>query len=252
MTHWILILLVPVIVGFVTASIKSYIDRIFLVMLSVFFLKMPLPKAIVINLVVMLLSSSFFYARHEAKISGLSAATLWNLVPGSIVGAVFGRWLALSYPGALAAILGLYAAGVGLRLLLVKIGPPQEPAQPGGELNLITGTFGLLTGLISTGGKAFKVPLLVKALKVHPNQAYLLASVATMSATGAALLVQLIMAPGFFAGSTLAWAIYFFLAITVVAMIVERFWTTRLQMWVSYLISPLLLLAGIRLLSTYF
>ena len=120
--------------------------------------------------------------------------------------------------------------------------PPADPA-----LYPISFGWALLTGLFSAGGKPFQVPVLVKWLKVHPNQAYILASLTTLSAALGAVLTQLAAAPQQFTQMALAWVLYFFASITLVALVVERFWTPKLQQVVSYIIGPLLILAGLRL-----
>ncbi|MCL4515835.1 MAG: TSUP family transporter [Firmicutes bacterium] len=243
------LLLVPVIVGFVTTSIKSYIDRIFLVLLALFFLKFGAAQAILVNLVVMFLASLFFYARNESALRKLPRQAAWWVIAAALLGAALGRWIALQLPvRVFLIVLGLYAILVGLRLGLVKIKPPARPAEAKPSVAWLSGIFAVLTGLISAGGKPFQVPLLVMGVKLAPPPAYLLASLGTFMASLGALGAQLLLAPGALNGSIFLWAVYFYVAITAVALIVERFWTPKLQQVVTYLIAPLLVLAGIRLL----
>lgn len=241
-------ILTSLIVGFVTASIKSYIDRIFLVLLMLFILKLPITQAILINLLVMSLASYFFYARHEGKLRALPRGHLWGIALLAGAGAIAGRLVALAVGAkVLAALLGLYAIGVGLRLLLVKLAPPSMQREPGPAIYPLAFGWAAVTGLVSAGGKPFQVPIMVRWLKLNPNQAYILASLVTLSATIGAVLTQLVVAPQAFAGAVAGWALYFFASITVVALVVERFWTPKLQQVVSYIIGPLLILAGLRL-----
>ncbi len=241
-------ILISLIVGFVTASIKSYIDRVFLVLLMVFILKLPVPQAIPINLLVMSLASYFFYARHEGKLRALPREQLWGAVASAGAGAIIGRLMAIAVGAkALAVLLGLYAIGVGLRLLLVKVVPPAVERRLGSAAYPLAFGWATVTGLVSAGGKPFQVPILVRWLKITPNQAYIFASLATLSAAIGAVLTQLVAGPQAFAGAAAGWALYFFASITVVALVVERFWTPKLQQVVSSIVGPLLVLAGLRL-----
>jgi len=241
-------ILISLIVGFVTTSIKSYIDRIFLVLLMIFILKLPVTEAILVNLLVMSLASYFFYARHEAKLHALPRGQLWGIALLAAAGATVGRLVAIAVGAkVLAILLALYAIGVGVRLLLVKVAPPSAQRKPGPAVYPLAFGWATVTGLISAGGKPFQVPMMVKWLKINPNQAYILASLATLSATVGAVLTQLVVAPQAFAGVALGWVLYFFASITVIALVVERFWTPKLQQVVSYIIGPLLILAGLRL-----
>ena len=242
-------LLISLVVGFVTSSIRSYIDRIFLVLLAVFLLHMPIKEAILVNLIVMALASSFFYARHEGKLAALPRGFAWWTALSAAMGAALGRGLGLALSSqALAVVLGVYAVAVGVRLLLVKI-PSQGSATPGPAAYPLAFAWAILTGLISAGGKPFQVPVLTKGLRLPPNVAYLIASLGTLSAALAAILTQVTVAPEALGGHLFTWATYFFASITTVALVVERYWTPRLQQAVSYVIAPLLVLAGLRLMS---
>jgi len=57
-------LLAGVIVGFVTASIKSWVDRFFLVILLVSIVGFPIQEAVVINLVVIALAALMLALRQ--------------------------------------------------------------------------------------------------------------------------------------------------------------------------------------------
>lgn len=242
-------LVIAAIVGFVTASIKSYVDRIFLVLLAVFLLRLPLTQAIVVNLLVVFLAGVFFFARNESALAKIPQSVAWATVSTSFVAAAIGRAVGLTTsPGLLAVLLGIYAIGVALRLALVKVVPPAETTPPHAGLAWLNGLFGFLTGLLSAGGKPFLVPAFVKIHKLHPGVAYLLSSVAVLGASMGALGAQIILAPQALVAVNFIWAVYFYIAITGVALLVERVWTPGLQKGVTYAIIPLLIVAGIKLI----
>jgi uncharacterized membrane protein YfcA len=143
-------------------------------------------------------------------------------------------------------LLGVYAILVGLRIFIIKpLSEKETKAHPSWFIPVSLGS-GLLTGLISAGGKPFAVPLYNNAMGHHPQKAYALATVAVVTAAWTALGTQLVLAlPSW---SQLILALYEFVLVTVVALIVQKFWTEKLAKIVNLTIAPILILVGIRFL----
>ena len=79
------------------------------------------------------------------------------------------------------------------------------------------------------------------------KQAYALASLGVSVAAPVALVSQVSM--GFVLSSNqILLAIYLFAIIVGSALFIRRFWTPRLNQWVTWFIAPILLLVGIRFL----
>jgi hypothetical protein len=78
--------------------------------------------------------------------------------------------------------------------------------------------------------------------------AYMLSTVGVASAITAALMAQLILAPGAITGEIVAWAVFFIVSITAVSLVVERHWSLTLQKYVSWTIAPILVIIGVRFL----
>ena len=110
-------------------------------------------------------------------------------------------------------------------------------------------TFGasVLTGLLSAGAKVFQVPLFNIALGHHPKQAYALAALSVSVSAPMALATQIGLGMAFTVSQILL-ALYLFVLIVGVALIVQRFWTPKLNQVVTWIISPVLILVGIRFL----
>ncbi len=87
-------LLAGVIVGLVTASIKSWVDRFFLVILLVSLVSLPIQEAVVVNLVVIGLAALMLALRQWQVLT--SVREEWpRIVLPSILGGALGRLLAL-------------------------------------------------------------------------------------------------------------------------------------------------------------
>lgn len=242
-------ILAALIVGFVTASIKINMDRFFLVILLVFLVGLPFDQAILINLLVVLAAAGILFYRQSAGLRKLPRQYLPAIVASSAVGGLAGRSLGLALPQpVLLIVFGVYAVGVGLRLVLVKIDPKAAAVSPPARLVPLFLSFGLIAGLLSAGGKPFKVPILNRWFGFPPPMAYVLSTVGVACAITAALAAQLILAPGTITGEIAAWAAFFVLSITAVSLVVERFWSQMLQKYVSWAIAPILAVIGVRFL----
>ncbi len=119
-------LLAAIIVGFVTASIQSWVDRFFLVILLVTLIGLPIQEAITINLIVVSLSALMLALRQSEILR--SVREEWPVVAlpaivGAIAGRVSGLWLP---PQVLTILLGIYAILAGLRLAFIRPIPAKE------------------------------------------------------------------------------------------------------------------------------
>ncbi len=242
-------ILAALIVGFVTASIKINMDRFFLVILLLFLVGLPFQEAILINLLVVLAAAAVLFYRQSRGLRKLPRHYLGPIVAASALGGLVGRGVALVLPQPVLLILfGIYAVGVGLRLVLVKMHPKGAMTCPPTRLVPLFLSFGLVTGLLSAGGKPYKVPILNRWFGFPPPMAYMLSTVGVATAVVAALVAQLALKPGAFTAEIAAWAAFFVVAITAVSLVVERFWTEALQKYVSWTIAPILVLVGMRFL----
>lgn len=238
-------LLVGIIVGFVTTSIKSWIDRIFLVILLVTIIGLPIQDAIVINLIVLGLASLLFALRQWSVFASVKESWARLIIP-AILGGILGRLLALtSSPSVLLTVLGIYAILVGLRLVLVKPLPEREQKAHGNWMAPVEFIAGGLAGFLSAGGKPFKIPVYNWLLGHHPQQAYAMASLGVAVAAVSAITTQIAVGQPLLPGD-LAFAVYEFLIITLVALGIERVWTPRLSKIVTWMITPILVFVGIR------
>jgi uncharacterized membrane protein YfcA len=240
-------LVAAVIVGFVTASIQSWVDRFFLVIMLVGIVGLPITQAIPINLIVVTLAALMLALRQTAVLGSVREDWALVVVPAA-VGAILGRVLALSLtPKVLLAVLAIYSILAGLRLALIRPLPEKETKAHPAWLGPISFGAALLTGLLSAGGKVFQVPLYNAALGRHPRQAYALAALAVSVAAPVALATQVGMGVALTASQILL-ALYLFVLIVGVALIVQRFWTPKLNQWVTWIIAPILVLVGVRFL----
>lgn len=238
-------LLAGVIVGFVTASIKSWVDRFFLVILLVSIVGLPIQEAVVINLVVITLAALMLTLRQRQVLSSVREEWPRIILP-SILGGVLGRLLALQTRAPVVlVVLGVYAILVGLRLVLIKPMPEREAKAHSNWLAPVAFLAGGLAGFLSAGGKPFKVPVYNWILGHHPQRAYAMASVGVSVAAWSALTAQVAVGQPIAAGD-LGLAIYEFTIITLVALGIERIWTPRLNQVVTWVIAPILVLVGIR------
>jgi len=238
-------LLAGVIVGFVTSSIKSWVDRIFMVIMLVGIVSLPIQEAIVINLIVLGLSALMLALRQWPVLKSVREDWPRLIIP-SILGGVLGRLLALK-TGApvLLLVLGIYAILVGLRLVLIKPMPEREGKAHSNWLIPVEFLAGGLTGFLSAGGKPFKVPVYNWILGHHPQRAYAMASVGVSVAAWSALTTQIAVGQPISVGN-LAFAMYEFIIVTLVALGIERIWSPKLNKIVTWIIAPILLLVGIR------
>ena len=116
-------LLAALIVGFVTASTQSWVDRFFLVIMLIGIVGLPITEAIPVNLIVVSLAALMMALRQGAVLD--SVRQDWALVViSATVGAMLGRVLALSLaPTVLLAVLGIYAVLAGVRLAILDWRP---------------------------------------------------------------------------------------------------------------------------------
>lgn len=235
------------IVGFVTASIQSWVDRFFLVIILVGLLKLPIQEAVVINLVVVSLAALMMVLRQSQVLTSVQAE--WPLVVlPAVLGGALGRLLALNIGAKwLLGTLGVYAILAGLRLVLIRPMPERDDKAHPAWIVPIAAASGVLAGLLSAGGKPFTVPLYNAALGHHPRRAYALASLGVVSGAWIGLLTQ--MAVGHpLDQRDLLLALYLFVVIVLTALAVERIWTPKLSRIVSYVIAPILVVVGARFL----
>ena len=244
-------LVAALVVAFVTASIKSWVDRVFLAIMLVGIVGLPIGEAIIINLGVVALAAILMVIRQRKALQAAAPAgkSEWLLIIiPAIAGGVAGRLVAGAFsPAVLLAFLGVYAILVGLRIFFIKpLAERETKAHPAWLAPVAFGS-GLLAGFISAGGKPFAVPAYNNAMGHHPQRAYAFASLGVAVATWSALLTQvaLVAVP---AGEDLLLAIYEFALVTIIALVVQRFWSEKLNRIVNLTIAPILLIVGIRFL----
>jgi len=240
-------LLAALIVGFVTASIQSWVDRFFLVILLVSIVGLPITDSITINLMVVSLAALMMLLRQRDVLTSVRQDWALVIIP-AIIGAILGRVISLNVSASvLMILLGLYALLAGLRLAFIRPLPEKETKAHPAWLAPIAFGASLLTGLLSAGAKVFQVPLFNIALGRHPKQAYALAALSVSVSAPLALATQIGLgtAPTV---SQILLALYLFALIVGVALVVKRFWTPKLNQVVTCIISPILVLVGIRFL----
>jgi uncharacterized membrane protein YfcA len=240
-------LLAALIVGFVTASIQSWVDRFFLVIMLVGIVGLPITDAVTVNLMVVSLAALMMALRQTEVLTSVRQDWALVILP-AILGAVLGRVLGLNVStNTLLILLGVYAILAGLRLAFIRPLPEKETKAHPAWLAPIAFGASLLTGLLSAGAKVFQVPLFNMALGRHPKQAYALAALGVSVAAPVALATQIGLgaAPNV---SQVLLAIYEFVLIVGVALVVKRFWTPKLNQIVTWIISPILVLVGVRFL----
>jgi uncharacterized membrane protein YfcA len=239
------VLAASLIVGFVTASIKSWVDRVFLVILLTGLVGLPIQQSISINLVVVALSSLMLALRQSDMLKSVRENWALLILP-AVLGGMLGRLLGLGTPApSLLVVLGTYAILTGLRLVFIRPLPERDDKSHPAWQAPVAFLFGGLTGLISAGGKPFSVPIYNWAMGHHPQRAYALASVGVTAAAWSAIGTQVATGTPF-GPADLALAAYAFTLVTLTALAVHRIWTLRLSQIVTWIIAPLLVLIGIR------
>ncbi|RMF00977.1 MAG: sulfite exporter TauE/SafE family protein [Chloroflexi bacterium] len=240
-------LIAGVIVGFVTGSIKSWVDRFFLVILLVSMMGLPIGRAITINLIVVGLAAVMMVLRQSDAL--LSVRHHWAMiVVSAVVGGVIGRLLGMAASAsALLGVLGIYAILVGARLVLIKPVPERESKAHPAWLAPVAFAGGILAGFLSAGGKPFKVPVYNWALGHHPMRAYALAALGVSTAAWAAIGAQIAVGQSL-SPADLLLAMYEFVIITLTALGVAKFWSPKLNKIVALIVAPILVLVGIRFL----
>ena len=240
-------LIAALIVGFVTASIQSWVDRFFLVILLVSLVGLPIQDAVTINLIVVSLAALMMLLRQTDMLTSVRQDWLLVVIPAA-VGAILGRVIGLNVSvGVLKILLGIYAMLAGLRLAFIRPLPEKETQAHPAWLAPIAFGASLLTGLLSAGAKVFQVPLFNIALGRHPKQAYALAALSVSVSAPLALAAQIGLGVALSVSQILL-ALYLFALIVGTALIVQRFWTPKLNQVVSWIIAPILVLVGIRFL----
>ena len=235
------------IVGFVTASIRSWVDRFFLVILLLGLLKIPIPEAVTVNLIVVSLAALMMLLRQTDVLTSVREDWALVILPAAL-GGILGRIAALNAPPRLfLGLLGVYAILVGLRLVLIKPLPEREEKAHRAWIAPIAGLSGTLAGFLSTGGKPFTVPLYNAALGHHIRRAYALASLGVVSGSWMGLLAQIAIGRPLAQGDLLL-ALYLFVVIVLTALAVERFWSERLNRVVALIVAPILVAVGVRFL----
>jgi len=239
------VLAASLIVGFVTASIKSWVDRFFLVILLTSLVGLPIQQSITINLVVVALAALMLALRQSEALK--SVRENWAiLILSAGLGGILGRLLGLQTPAPiLLIVLGAYAILAGLRMVLIKPLPERDDKVHPAWLSPVSFLFGGVTGLLSAGGKPFSVPIYNWAMGHHSQRAYALASVGVTAAAWSAVGTQVATGTPL-APADLGVDVYAFILITLTALGVSRFWSPRLNQVVTWIIAPLLVLIGIR------
>lgn len=240
-------LIAALIVGFVTASIQSWVDRFFLVILLVSLVGLSIQDAVTINLIVVSLAALMMLLRQTDLLTSVRQDWPLVIIP-AFVGAILGRIIGLNVSAPILMILlGIYAVLAGLRLAFIRPLPEKETQAHPAWLAPVAFAASLLTGLLSAGAKVFQVPLFNIALGRHPKQAYALAALSVSVSAPLALATQIGLGVTLNVTQILL-ALYLFVLIVGAALIVERFWTPKLNQVVTWIIAPILVLVGIRFL----
>jgi len=240
-----------IIVGFVTSSIRSWIDRVFLVIMLVGIVGLPIKQAIEINILVVGLAALFHVLRqkHAFRNHVPAGSDEWFIISiSAALGGILGRLAGNdASPKLLLGLLGVYAMLTGLRILIIKPLPEREEKAHPALLAPVGLAGGFFTGLLSAGAKPFIVPAYNNAMGHHPQRAYFLASVGVVAGAWASIATQFIafQSPD---STTVLLALYEFSLVTIVALIVNRFWTEKLAKIVNLTIAPILIAVGIKFL----
>ncbi|WP_293173442.1 TSUP family transporter [Oceanithermus sp.] len=250
---WTVLFWIALIVGFVTSSLRIWIDRVFVTLLLLTIGHLPIDAAVRVNLLVLLFAAlSHGLIRREGWLWGafgrFPSWEGWAAVLGGFVGGVLGRvWAQSLTAGVLVGVLGAYAIAMGLRLLLVKPGEGKPaPEHPGWIAPIALGA-GLFTGLISAGGKPFTVPLYNWAVGHKLPVAYAIGTFGAIAAALGAVLAGYVYGPGF-SGPTWATALAIWLGVSLVAWLTDRIWSPRLMKVTALLVAVVLISIGVKLL----
>ena len=237
-----------IVVGFVTASVRTWVDRFFLLIMLVGIVGLPILRAVPINLLVVSLSALMMvFRQRRVLVSAISVRTVGLLVvAAAVAGGVLGRIIgAMASPVVLLGALGAYAVLVGFRIFLIKpLSEREKKAHPVWVAPVALAS-GLLTGFLSAGGKPFTVPAYNNAMGHHPSDAYAFASLGVAAASWSALATQF----GLVAVvplADLALGLYEFVLVALVALLVNRLWSEKLNRIVNLVIAPVLILVGVR------
>jgi uncharacterized membrane protein YfcA len=248
-------LLAALIVGFVTASIKSWVDRVFLVIMLVGIVGLPIGKAIAVNLIVIAAAALLMVIRQRKMLRATipPEKAEWSLIVfPAIIGGILGRFASVVLPAKVLLIsLGFYAILVGLRIFLIKPLPERPSKLHIALLAPVGFGSGLLAGFISAGGKPFAIAAYNNAMGHHPQRAYAFASLGVVAAAWSAIVTQAIFI-GLPSLSELGLALYEFVLVTIVALIVNTFWSEKLNKIVNLTIAPILILVGLKFILTGF
>jgi uncharacterized membrane protein YfcA len=233
------------VVGFVTASVRSWVDRVFLVIMLVGVVGIPIDRAVTINLIVVALAGVLMAFRQRECIKTMGGEWVLIVLP-AILGAVGGRLLGLqAAPAVLIGALGGYAILAGMGIVLIRLVPERENQSWRGWLVPISFLAGTLTGFISTGGKPFKVAVYNNAMGHHTHRAYAFASLGIAVAAWSALGTQLVSGHSILPADLLVSAGEFVI-VTLTALGVNKIWTPKLNTIVNLIVAPILLVVGIR------
>ena len=243
--------LIALIVGFVTSSLRIWIDRVFVALLLLTMGHLHIDTAVRVNLLVLLLAAvSHGAIRREGWLWGAFARFPswegWAAVIAGFAGGALGRLWAHSLSAAiLIGILGAYAVAMGLRLLFVKPGAGKpEPEHPSWIAPISLGA-GLFTGLISAGGKPFAVPLYNWAVGHKMPVAYAIGTFGTIAAAAGAVFGEYVYGNGFSAAMwTTALAIW--VGVSIVAWLTDLIWSPRLMKIVAILVALTLITIGVK------
>ena len=236
------------VVGFVTASIRSWVDRFFLLIMLVGIVGLPIGEAVLVNLVVVSLSALLMVFRQRKALGSATSArtAAFLIVAAAVAGGIAGRIVgAVSPPKVLLGALGVYAVLVGLRILFMKpLSERETKAHPAWLAPVALGS-GLLTGFLSAGGKPFAVPAYNNAMGHHPQTAYAYASLGVVAAAWSALATQFglvaVVSP-----ADLVLGLYEFALVTLVVLLMNRLWSEKLNRIVNLTIAPILIIVGVR------
>lgn len=184
MPNIIILVLVALIVGFVTAGLKIRFDRFFSIILLLTLAKLSIFNAINISLWIIFFGSLWFLFENRDKLKKLpqeNKKKFLTIIPLlTFVGVVIGTYLfARISPHSLLIVLGILALLYGLRLIFIHFQEHEHHHK--NERPLILKMCGLLgpivsgffVGLISTGIKPLKISFAVKVGKMNMAQTYL-------------------------------------------------------------------------------
>jgi uncharacterized membrane protein YfcA len=134
---------------------------------------------------------------------------------------------------------------VGLSILLIKpLSERETKAHPAWLAPVALGS-GFLTGFLSAGGKPFAVPAYNNAMGHHSQAAYAFASLGVVAAAWSALATQF----GFVSAvppADLILGLNEFAVVTIVALVMNRLWSEKLNRIVNLTIAPILIIMGVR------